>query len=123
MMPTFKWYPMLGKPSPSERLAMTASGFGQVFSNQDFVISSKGLVLLATTNDLVDPKGVRGKLSPKSVPGWLRYLHAVTTSTSGSEFLRKTRYMNSGSYDNEWIIFDQKYYSQKDRKLHTGAVH
>ncbi|XP_048841676.1 putative phospholipase B-like 2 [Brienomyrus brachyistius] len=83
---------------------------GSIFSGDDFYILSSGLVTLETTignNNLalwkfVTPKG--------TVMEWLRNVVANRLAESGKEWADIFSKYNSGTYNNQWMIVDYKFF-------------
>ncbi len=119
MLPVAKWYEMPLRSSVARVHAMTAYP-GSLFSQQDWTLSSSGLVALSTTLPVLD-NALFANLSAHSVPGWIRFTAANRLARNGSEWVALASRENSGSYSNQWMIVDTDKF-EPARQLHPGFL-
>lgn len=118
MLPVFKWYNMPlgigGKGTIADSISMSTYP-GSLMSQQDFCVMSSGLVVISTTLPVLD-NNILSKLSPNSVPGWIRFIVANRMARSGPEYSTIIGKENSGSYTNQFMVIDlNKYHAKKQR--------
>eukprot|EP00775_Hariotina_reticulata_P011811 gene11811-11955_t len=80
---------------------------GEVFSDDDFYITSSKLVVLETTNHIYNFT-ILESLSHASVPSWLRVRAANLLASNGSSWVSLFRRHNSGTYNNQYMVLDLK---------------
>jgi hypothetical protein len=94
---------------------------GFVFSFDDYMMADTGLVILETTNDVMN-KSLYDACTYESVLTWMRSRVALQMATSGAEFCRSFEKQNSGSYNNQWHVLDYKRFIP-GQSLSPGTFH
>ena len=111
------------KGSAVPGLEMSFSGYpGVIYSGDDFTITSSGLTVLETTignnnKDLwrfVQPHG--------SVLEGVRATVANRLATDGESWTRVFSRHNSGTYNNQWMVVDNKLFSPHQPELRPGLL-
>ncbi|KAF8067359.1 Acsf3 [Scenedesmus sp. PABB004] len=93
---------------------------GELLSDDDFYISSGGLVVLETTNHIFNPDLFKA-LTPASVPSWMRVRAANLLAGSGSAWVDVFRRHNSGTYNNQYMVVDLKRFEPR-QQLRDGLL-
>ncbi|XP_043924205.1 putative phospholipase B-like 2 [Protopterus annectens] len=84
---------------------------GFLLSQDDFYISSSGLVTLETTIGNNNPALWKYVQPEGTVLEWIRNMVANRLASTGSEWASVFKRFNSGTYNNQWMIVDYKYFS------------
>jgi hypothetical protein len=74
---------------------------GVLYSNDDFYITSAGLVVMETTNDVINMSIYRGHITPQSMMVWVRAILANRMTSRGSDWTSVMGLYNSGTYNNQ----------------------
>lgn len=80
---------------------------GQITSLDDFYELDTNLTVLSTTNNIVDKK-LFDLIKPETLQTWERSRVANAMAVNGSEWLKYLQIYNSGTYNNQYMIFDNK---------------
>jgi len=80
-------------------------------SGDDFYITSQNLVVMETTNDVFNSTLYELYVTPETVPYWIRVIVANRMATSGAEWSKLFTLYNSGTYNNQWQIVDNKLFT------------
>jgi hypothetical protein len=83
---------------------------GNLVSGDDFYITSQNLIVLETTNDVMN-SDLYAFTTTQTVPYWLRVMVANRMSTTGADWTNCFAMYNSGTYNNQWIIVDNKLFT------------
>lgn len=84
---------------------------GFLVSQDDFYILSSGLVTLETTIGNSNPALWKYVQPEGTVLEWIRNVVANRLASSGSEWASVFKRFNSGTYNNQWMIVDYKYFN------------
>uniref|UniRef100_A0A672FB74 Phospholipase B-like n=1 Tax=Salarias fasciatus TaxID=181472 RepID=A0A672FB74_SALFA len=110
MLRIMKKYMFAFKASPSGTQAFSSYP-GSIFSGDDFYILSSGLVTLETTIGNSNPDLWKFVQPTGSVMEWLRNIVANRLAVTGRDWAEIFSKYNSGTYNNQWMIVDYKYFS------------
>ncbi|XP_070812719.1 putative phospholipase B-like 2 [Pituophis catenifer annectens] len=83
---------------------------GTIFSGDDFYILSSGLVSLETTIGNSNSDLWKFITPDNSVLEWLRNIVANRLARTGAEWAAAFEKFNSGTYNNQWMIVDYKFF-------------
>lgn len=83
---------------------------GFLESLDDFYILSSGLVMIQTTNSILD-NSLYDLLSPQTLLAWQRVRVANHLARNGQEWYEAVSYDNSGTYNNQYMIIDTKLFT------------
>ena len=83
---------------------------GSLSSIDDYYQTSSGLIVIETTNNVANVT-LYDYVIPQSVPTFVRVMMASRMASSGSEFNDIYRQHNSGTYNNQWMIVDNKQFT------------
>ncbi|PSC74620.1 Phospholipase B-like 1 isoform A [Micractinium conductrix] len=86
---------------------------GELFSDDDFIITSSGLVVLQTTNKIFNDELFEA-LTPRSVLSWQRVRAATWLAAGGEEWAAHLDTHNSGTYNNQYMIVDLSKFSPRE---------
>lgn len=112
MLRTYKHYNFpYNLPSTMAERVSFSSFPGTIPSGDDFYITSTNLNVIETTNDILNMSLYKDYVTPNKVPYWIRILVANRMATNGSEWTSIFSEYNSGTYNNQWIIVDQKLFT------------
>jgi hypothetical protein len=108
MLRTYKHYNMsfTGIQNVPEISLSSEPGF--IPSGDDFFITSANLVVMETTNDIFNQSLYYDYTTVKTIPYWIRVMVANHLATSGAEWVGNFSLYNSGTYNNQWIVVDNK---------------
>jgi hypothetical protein len=87
---------------------------GYVSSTDDWYMTSNGLVIQETTNGVFNLTLYRDYFSSSTVPEWMRVMAATYLATTAKEWTQIFVYLNSGSYNNQWMAVDMKLFTPGD---------
>jgi hypothetical protein len=93
---------------------------GELFSDDDFYITSSNMVVLETTNHIYNFTILQG-LSPASVPSWQRVRAANLLASDGRSWVETFKRHNSGTYNNQYMVVDLKRF-QPRKQLQEGLL-
>jgi len=96
--------------STKANLASFSSFPGVLPSGDDFYITSTNLVVMETTNEVFNAS-LYDAVTTTTVPYWIRIMAANRMSSSGEEWVKWFSLYNSGTYNNQWIIVDNKLFT------------
>jgi len=90
---------------------MQYSGYpGAIPSGDDYYMTSEKLVILETTNDILNST-LYSKVVPHNVMYWIRVTVAGRMAKSGDDWTRIFAMHNSGTYNNQWMVVDYKLFT------------
>ena len=93
---------------------------GFLESLDDFYLSSRGLVMLQTTNNFfVD--ALYDDITPHAVQAWMRVRAAMSHASSGAEWCAFAGRENGGTYNNQYMVIDTKRF-QPGAPLRPGVL-
>jgi len=95
---------------------------GTIPSGDDFYITGANLVVIETTNDVFNMTLYADYVHTDQVPFWIRVIVANRMATSGAEWTDLFSQYNSGTYNNQWIIVDQKLFTAGETPQ-PGTLH
>lgn len=108
-------------PSIKSRNIIFSSYPATLASTDDFYITSQNLAIIETTNSLFD-NDLFNKLTPQSLLCWQRAMISSRISTSASEWAENFSKLNSGTYNNQFMILDMKKVNLEQRKIENEAM-
>jgi hypothetical protein len=88
-----------------------SSAPGTLTSHDDFYLTSRGLLIMETTNNMFDLEYQRKFVKSSSLLSWQRAAVANIVADSGSGWVDALSSYNSGTYSNQWMIVDYKLFS------------
>jgi hypothetical protein len=93
----------------NDRPAATSVAFTSyplmVWSVDDFYINSAHLAIMETTNSVYDASLYK-RVNPTQVLTWLRAALSARLSSSGPQWAQNFQRYATGTYANQWIVFD-----------------
>jgi len=93
---------------------------GETFSDDDFYLSSSGLVVLETTNHVFAP-AIYAALTPASLLSWQRVRGALLVAGDGEAWVKAFNTRNSGTYNNQYMVVDLARFKPK-HELSPGLL-
>ncbi|KAF0978251.1 hypothetical protein FDP41_002766 [Naegleria fowleri] len=106
MLRVYKHYRINFKNVPA-KLVSFSSAPGWLVSVDDFYITSAGLVITETSNNIFNLT-LYQKTTPETLLYWIRNIVANRLATSAKEWTDIFAKYNSGTYNNQWIVLDTK---------------
>jgi len=97
---------------------------GVLSSLDDFYLMDKdgsALVMLQTTNSVMDPTAYEGNVDPHSMLAWQRVRIANQMASNGREWADVIDTYNSGTYNNQYMVLDLKRFDP-GKPLRTGLL-
>jgi hypothetical protein len=94
---------------------------GQLWSGDDFYITSAGLAVIETTSGIFN-MSLYDNLSEDSILTWIRVMVANRLAGSASDWAEIFATYNSGTYTNQWIVVDYKKYKAGSHTLAPDTV-
>ena len=111
------------KGSAVAGIEMSFSGYpGVIYSGDDFTITSSGLTVLETTIGNNNKALWRYVLSRGSVLEGVRATVANRLATDGESWTRVFSRYNSGTYNNQWMVLDNKLFTPHQEDLSDGLL-
>lgn len=104
MLRVYKHYRINFKNVPSQ-LVSFSSAPGWLVSVDDFYITSAGLVITETSNNIFNLTLYKST-TPETLLYWVRNIVANRLATSGKQWTQIFAKYNSGTYNNQWIVLD-----------------
>jgi len=99
---------------------------GNLASGDDFYVTSANLVVMETTLDVMNLTLYYQHVTVNTVMYWIRVTVANRMATTGQQWSQIFGLYNSGTYNNQWIVVDNKLFtSSKSRdysKLAPGTL-
>eukprot|EP01117_Protostelium_nocturnum_P005086 TRINITY_DN183_c0_g1_i1.p1 TRINITY_DN183_c0_g1~~TRINITY_DN183_c0_g1_i1.p1 ORF type:complete len:521 (-),score=165.39 TRINITY_DN183_c0_g1_i1:104-1666(-) len=80
---------------------------GAIPSNDDYFLTSQNMVIMETTNNVYN-MSLYQYVTPQTVPYFIRIMIANRMASSGEEWKKVMTLYNSGTYNNQWIVVDNK---------------
>jgi len=109
MFRLYKFYNLTFQhPSTKSHMISFSSYPGQMFSGDDYYLTSQKLVVTETTNGVMNKTLFLKGIKIDTVPFWLRIMTANRMATSGSDWNQLFGRLNSGTYNNQWQVVDYK---------------
>jgi hypothetical protein len=93
---------------------------GNTVSNDDFYLTSAGLAVIETTNELFDRERYK-LITPESMLCWHRTYIANLLSNTGPEWISSFIKYNSGTYNNMWMVVDWKQF-EPGKQIKKGLL-
>lgn len=117
----FKHYHLsYNDPSVSTKLLSFSSYPGVISSLDDFYILDSGLMMIQTTNSVLN-YSLYDSITPNALSAWQRVRLANTLASSGKSWYETVRRYNSGTYNNQYMIIDLKLFTPKE-ELKEGLL-
>ena len=111
------------KGSAVPGLEMSFSGYpGVIYSGDDFTITSSGLTVLETTIGNNNKALWRFVHPHESVLEGVRATVANRLATDGESWTRVFSKHNSGTYNNQWMVVDNKLFTPHQESLNAGLL-
>ena len=109
------------KGAPVAAVEMSFSGYpGVIYSGDDFTVTSAGLTVLETTIGN-NNKALWGQVKPRgSVLEGIRATVANRLATDGKSWTGVFSRFNSGTYNNQWMVVDNKLFRPHQQQLSPG---
>lgn len=93
--------------STTANIVVMSSYPAYVSSEDDFYLLSSGLQVMETTNSILNLT-LYNLVQPQCLMSWIRAMVANRMAFSGREWARLIAQYESGTYNNQWIVIDQK---------------
>jgi len=106
MLRIYKHYRINFKGVPAKLISFSSAPAWLV-SVDDFYITSAGLVITETSNNIFNLT-LYQQVNPNTLLYWVRNIVANRLATSGKEWTDIFAKYNSGTYNNQWIVLDTK---------------
>ena len=111
------------KGSAVPGIEMSFSGYpGVIYSGDDFTITSSGLTVLETTIGNNNKALWRHVVPQGSVLEGVRATVANRLATDGESWTRMFSRYNSGTYNNQWMVLDNKLFTPHQDQLTDGLL-
>ncbi|CAL8471420.1 g10962 [Coccomyxa elongata] len=108
MMKLFKHYSFqLHLPGVAAQQMSFSSYPGELFSDDDLYMMDSKMVVLSTTNKMFNTS-LYDSLTHESLVSWQRVRVANALATSGEEWVSYLDKLNSGTYNNQYMVLDLK---------------
>jgi len=109
------------KGAPVAAVEMSFSGYpGVIYSGDDFTVTSAGLTVLETTIGN-NNKALWGQVKPRgSVLEGIRATVANRLARDGKSWTGVFSRFNSGTYNNQWMVVDNKLFRPHQQQLSPG---
>ena len=121
MFKEYRYYP--GGKFPVKANTILVSGYpGVINSNDDFYITSANLYVAETTNNVFNTS-LFDSLTPESFTCWLRTMIALRLADNGKIWCEIFQRLNSGTYNNQFMILDLKLIDTKNKEISDGALY
>jgi len=112
MLRTYKHYTFPFAQQATQSISVSFSSYpGNLYSGDDFYITSSNLVVMETTNEVMNRTLYKLYATTETVPYWIRITVANRMASSGEEWSAIFAQYNSGTYNNQWIIVDNKVFT------------
>ncbi|KAK5576438.1 hypothetical protein RB653_007582 [Dictyostelium firmibasis] len=96
--------------TPMEYKVSFSSSPGFISSKDDFYITGNKLAIMETTNNIYNESLYQYTI-PQSVLVWQRAMIANMIATNSSDWVKIFSEFNSGTYQNQWMVFDYKLFT------------
>ena len=121
MFKEYRYYP--GGKFPVKANTIMVSGYaGVINSNDDFYITSANLYVAETTNNVFNTS-LFDLLTPESFTCWMRTMIALRLSDNGKEWCEIFQKLNSGTYNNQFMVLDLKLIDTELKQISDGALY
>jgi len=108
MLRVWKNYELPFSLQSTKAKSMSFSSYpGSLESGDDYYVTSQRLVVTETTIGVMN-NSLFVNVTEQTVMYWIRVMVANRMATSGEEWMQYFALYNSGTYNNEWIVVDQK---------------
>jgi len=88
------------------------SGFpGYLPSGDDWYITSQELVVIETTNEVMNMELYYKYTTTSTMPYWIRTVVTNRMASTGAEWAKYFALYNSGTYNNQWMVLDYKLFT------------
>jgi len=106
MLRIYKHYNLKFSTNPS---AVSFSSYPNTLQSvDDFYITGAQLVIMETTNEILNDSLYRNFIKVETIPEWIRIIVANRIAVSGEQWSNVFEMYNSGTYNNQWQIVDYK---------------
>ncbi|XP_068095783.1 putative phospholipase B-like 2 [Hyperolius riggenbachi] len=95
---------------------------GTILSGDDFYLLSSGLVTLETTIGNSNPDLWKYIHPKNSILEWLRNIVANRLATKGQEWANIFSKLNSGTYNNQWMVIDYNKFQPGGTEVPSGLL-
>jgi hypothetical protein len=117
----YRYYP--GGRFPVKANTIMVSGYaGAINSNDDFYITSANLYVAETTNNVFNTS-LFDNLTPESFMCWIRTMVALRLADNGKDWCQIFQRLNSGTYNNQFMILDLKLIDTDSKEISDGALY
>ena len=113
MHQVLKEYHIRSRIHKAKRVAISTR-MGALASSDDFWLTDAGLMVLETTNNNFNVS-LYDRVNTSSILTWLRVLHATWSSDSGEEWSKEFTRLQSGTYNNQYVVVDSKRFIPGER--------
>jgi len=114
MLRVYKHYYHQFTSVPTPAPGSSFSSFpGNLVSGDDFYITSQNLIVIETTNDVMNA-ALYANTTEQTVMYWIRAMVANRMASTGEEWVSWFALYNSGTYNNQWIIVDNKLFTPNE---------
>jgi len=112
MLRIFKHYDMnYAAPSTTASGVSFSSYPGSLPSVDDYYITTANLIVMETTNDVMNQSLFVEYTTTQTVPYWVRVIVANRMADTGDDWFQFFQLYNSGTYNNQYIIVDNKQFT------------
>eukprot|EP00672_Neobodo_designis_P027158 CAMPEP_0174835438 /NCGR_PEP_ID=MMETSP1114-20130205/5403_1 /TAXON_ID=312471 /ORGANISM="Neobodo designis, Strain CCAP 1951/1" /LENGTH=536 /DNA_ID=CAMNT_0016069385 /DNA_START=125 /DNA_END=1735 /DNA_ORIENTATION=+ len=107
MMRIFKHITLNFNAAQTTAKTITMSSYpGLLSSFDDFYMTDSGLNVIETSLAVLNDKMYEGNIRPDLLLYWMRVMVSNRMATSASEWASLVAYLNSGTYNNQWMVLD-----------------
>lgn len=111
MLRTYKHYNLSFATSSNKAPASSFSSYpGTLVSGDDWYVTSSNLIVMETTNGVMNTSLFQ-YVTTKTVMYWIRVIVANRMAASGKDWATYFSLYNSGTYNNQWMIVDNKLFN------------
>jgi len=121
MLRTYKHYDLPYQLSSTSSDVVSFSSYPGAFpSGDDFYITSQNLVVMETTNSVMNTS-LFTQVTTETVSYWIRIIVANRMASSGSQWSQVFSLYNSGTYNNQYQVVDYKLFTP-GQNLQPGTL-
>lgn len=120
MLRTYKFYTFALAGKRYQVSFSSSPGF--TTSKDDFYVTSHGLTVMETTNDVFDNSLFRF-IKPQTMLSWQRAFVSNAMAADGSTWTRIFALHNSGTYNNQWMVVNNNLFSTSLTTLEPGTMY
>jgi len=123
MLRVYKHYTTPFNSASTKAITASFSSFpGNLPSGDDWYITSANLVIIETTNGVMNTSLYTKYTTTQTVPYWIRVIVANRMAETGREWLDFFGLYNSGTYNNQWMVVDYKLFTP-GKPLRPGTLY